>query len=180
MGEEKNQVFENREVRLIQVKSGAWRERDVKNEGRSGYVHENTGEVYKMSSDEPVFPHENAPIERSSTKTGRVFGRKSNYCMIIRAEKNPNSTTTHARAHWRDTASPRCSHSRVACSREGGKRESTLQAIGNAPPKCHGDTARVMAWPEPALSMPKGWPGHAGYHGRVKFLLARPVTRTHN
>ncbi len=33
MGEEKNQVFENREVRLMQVRSGARTQKDVKNEG---------------------------------------------------------------------------------------------------------------------------------------------------
>jgi hypothetical protein len=33
MGEAKNQVFENREVRLMQVGSGALNKKDVKNEG---------------------------------------------------------------------------------------------------------------------------------------------------
>lgn len=45
MGEARSQVFENREVRLMQVRSGALIQKDGKNEGRSGDVHEKTGEA---------------------------------------------------------------------------------------------------------------------------------------
>ncbi len=38
--------------------------KDVKNEGTSGDVHENTGDDDKVSSDKHGFIHENAPIER--------------------------------------------------------------------------------------------------------------------
>ena len=41
MEEAKNQVFENREVRLMQTRSRALMQKDVKNEGRSDYMHEN-------------------------------------------------------------------------------------------------------------------------------------------
>jgi hypothetical protein len=46
----------------IKVRKGALTLRDVKNEGRSGYVHENTGNDDKMSSAKHGFLHENAPI----------------------------------------------------------------------------------------------------------------------
>ena len=48
----------------MKVGNGARTEKDVKNEGRSDYVHENTGDCDKMSSDEPGFLHENAAIDR--------------------------------------------------------------------------------------------------------------------
>ncbi len=47
-GEAKNQTIENREVRLVQVGSAPMKQKDVKNEGRTDYVHENTGESDKM------------------------------------------------------------------------------------------------------------------------------------
>jgi hypothetical protein len=48
MREAKNQVFENMEVRPIRGGSGILEKKDVKNEGRTDYVHENTGENDKM------------------------------------------------------------------------------------------------------------------------------------
>ena len=47
---------------LVKVRNGALAHKDVKNEGRSDYVHENTGNMDKMSCDETGFLHENAPI----------------------------------------------------------------------------------------------------------------------
>ena len=38
--------------------------RDVKNEGRSGYVHENTGDDDKMSCEKHSFLQKNAAVER--------------------------------------------------------------------------------------------------------------------
>ena len=38
--------------------------RDVKNEGRTGYMHENTGDDDKMSSEKHGFYTKNAPIAR--------------------------------------------------------------------------------------------------------------------
>jgi len=38
--------------------------KDVKNEGTSGDVHENTGDDDNVSSDKHGFIHENAPIEQ--------------------------------------------------------------------------------------------------------------------
>jgi hypothetical protein len=49
MGEARNQAFDNRAVRLAQVKSGEPRPKDVKNEGWPDYMHENTGQSDKMS-----------------------------------------------------------------------------------------------------------------------------------
>jgi hypothetical protein len=56
--------------------TGALTLRDVKNEGRSGYVYENTGNTDKLSTQETSFLHENARIARSSTEIGRVYGQK--------------------------------------------------------------------------------------------------------
>jgi len=47
---------------LFKVRNGALTLRDVKNEDRPGYVHGNTGEDDKMSSEKPAFLHENPPI----------------------------------------------------------------------------------------------------------------------
>ena len=44
------------------AQNGALAHKDVKNEGRSDYVHENTGNLDKMSCDATGFLHENAPI----------------------------------------------------------------------------------------------------------------------
>jgi hypothetical protein len=49
---------------LVKVRNGALAHKDVKNEGRSDYVHENTGNMDKMSCDETGFLQENAPITR--------------------------------------------------------------------------------------------------------------------
>ena len=64
MGGEKNQVIEKMEVRLMTVGDGALTQKDVKNEGRSDYMHENTGDDEKMCGDKPGLLHENAPISR--------------------------------------------------------------------------------------------------------------------
>jgi len=75
--DENNQVFENREVRLMEVQRGVRIEKDVKNEGRSDYMHENTCEVWdKMSHDESGILHENTPMERLSTKFSQAFWPK--------------------------------------------------------------------------------------------------------
>ncbi len=49
MGETKNQVFENRKVRLIQVRDQALPQKDVKNAESSDYLYENTFENDEMS-----------------------------------------------------------------------------------------------------------------------------------
>jgi hypothetical protein len=49
---------------LTAVRNGALTLKDVKNEDRSDYVHENTGDADTMSSDEHGFLHGNAPIAR--------------------------------------------------------------------------------------------------------------------
>ena len=53
-GEAKNQAIENREVLLMQVGSGPLTQKDVKNEGRTDYVYENTGESDKMYTARPT------------------------------------------------------------------------------------------------------------------------------
>jgi hypothetical protein len=50
--------------------------RDVKNEDRPGYVYEYTGNTDKLSTQKTGFLQKNAPIVRSSTEIGRVYGRK--------------------------------------------------------------------------------------------------------
>jgi hypothetical protein len=54
MWSEKSQAFENKEVRIIQVKNGELNQKDVKNEGWPDYMLENTDEVDKMSLDQPA------------------------------------------------------------------------------------------------------------------------------
>jgi hypothetical protein len=49
--------------RAFQGPNGALTRRDVKNEDRSGYVHENTEIDDKMSADGAAFLQENAPME---------------------------------------------------------------------------------------------------------------------
>ena len=49
---------------LFRVRNGGLTLRDVKNEDRPGYVHENTSDDDKMSCDEAGFLQENAPIEQ--------------------------------------------------------------------------------------------------------------------
>jgi hypothetical protein len=48
----------------LDLRNGALTLRDVKNEGRTDYVYENTGNVDKMSCERSGFLRENAPIER--------------------------------------------------------------------------------------------------------------------
>ena len=43
MGGAKNQVFENKEVMLMKAGNGALTQKDVENEGRSGWSIENKG-----------------------------------------------------------------------------------------------------------------------------------------
>jgi hypothetical protein len=49
---------------LIKVRNGALTPRDVKNEGRPGYVYENKGEGDKMDDNGADFLAENAQIAR--------------------------------------------------------------------------------------------------------------------
>jgi hypothetical protein len=49
---------------LFRVRNGALTLRDVKNEDRTDYVHENTGNGDKMSRENHAFLHENASIAR--------------------------------------------------------------------------------------------------------------------
>jgi hypothetical protein len=49
---------------LFKVRNRALTHKDVKNEGTSGDVYENTGEEDKMSSDKHGFLQENAPNGR--------------------------------------------------------------------------------------------------------------------
>jgi hypothetical protein len=49
--------------------------RDVKNEGRSGYVYENTGNIDKLSTPKTGFLHKNAPIARYLTTIAQVYCR---------------------------------------------------------------------------------------------------------
>jgi hypothetical protein len=52
-------------------KRGLTHKRDVKNEGTSGDVHENTGNLDTMSSNKRGFLHENAPIlGKSANQSG--------------------------------------------------------------------------------------------------------------
>jgi len=53
-GKAKNQTIENREVSLMQAGSAPMTQKDVKNEGRTDYVHENTGESDKMYTARPT------------------------------------------------------------------------------------------------------------------------------
>jgi hypothetical protein len=48
---------------LFRVRTGGLSLRDVKNEDRPGYVHENKGDDDKMSSEKHGIYQENAPIE---------------------------------------------------------------------------------------------------------------------
>jgi hypothetical protein len=48
---------------LFRVRAGGLSLRDVKNEDRPGYVHENKGDDDKMSSEKHTIYQENAPIE---------------------------------------------------------------------------------------------------------------------
>ena len=48
---------------LFRVRAGGLSLRDVKNEDRSGYVHENKGDDDKLSIDKHAIYQENAPIE---------------------------------------------------------------------------------------------------------------------
>jgi len=57
--------------------TGALTLRDVKNEGRSGYVYENTGNVDKLSTQKTGFLHENARIARLSTTIGRLYAENN-------------------------------------------------------------------------------------------------------
>jgi hypothetical protein len=49
---------------LFKVQNGELTLRDVKNEDRPGYMHENTGEVDKMYTQRTALLHENVPIAR--------------------------------------------------------------------------------------------------------------------
>ncbi|MFZ0960485.1 MAG: hypothetical protein WAO35_06230 [Terriglobia bacterium] len=53
MREQKNQLFEKREVSLVRVKGEAQRQKDVKNAESSDYVYENTFENDKLSLHRP-------------------------------------------------------------------------------------------------------------------------------
>ena len=64
MRSEKSQAFENKEVRIIQVKSGELNQKDVKNEGWPDYMLENTDVGDKMSTAQPCFLDENTPLTR--------------------------------------------------------------------------------------------------------------------
>jgi hypothetical protein len=46
--------------------------RDVKNDERTDYVYENTGNMTKCTLQKRPFLHENVPIDRQSTKIGRA------------------------------------------------------------------------------------------------------------
>ena len=48
---------------LFRVRAGGLSLRDVKNEDRSGHVHENKGDDDKMSGERHAIYQENAPIE---------------------------------------------------------------------------------------------------------------------
>jgi hypothetical protein len=48
---------------LFRVRTGGLSLRDVKNEDRPGYVHENTGDDDKLSIEKHAIYQENAPIE---------------------------------------------------------------------------------------------------------------------
>jgi len=74
MGEEKNQVFKNREVKQMGVKSGERIQKDVKNEATSGDVHENKGRVTKCTPINPAF----------RTKIQRLSGQQQEYVGLLR------------------------------------------------------------------------------------------------
>jgi hypothetical protein len=62
----------------IKVRNGAATLRDVKNEDRSGYVHENKWRATKYTPILTGFLHENATSERKLTKSSGFFARKCN------------------------------------------------------------------------------------------------------
>jgi hypothetical protein len=49
---------------LFRVRNGELTRREIKNEDRTGYIHENKGDGDKMSSENQGFLQENAAIER--------------------------------------------------------------------------------------------------------------------
>jgi hypothetical protein len=61
---------------LINVRNGALSRKDVKNEDRSDYVHENKGKATKCTPLKSGFLHKNAPIERQLTKICRAYWQK--------------------------------------------------------------------------------------------------------
>jgi hypothetical protein len=61
---------------LIKIRNGALTHKDVKNEDRPDYVHENKGEGDKMDDNRDGLLSENARVPRQSGRNQGVVGRK--------------------------------------------------------------------------------------------------------
>ena len=72
--------------RYLSLRNGALALRDVKNEGRSGYVYENTGNDDKMSSYKTGFCTKMHPLREDQQESVGLMGRKCIGYAIIRDE----------------------------------------------------------------------------------------------
>jgi hypothetical protein len=75
--------------RYLSVRNGALALRDVKNEGRSGYVYENTGNDDKMASYKTGFCTKMHPLREDQQESVGLIGRKCASHAIIRGEVAP-------------------------------------------------------------------------------------------
>ena len=74
---------------LFKVRNGALTPRDVKNEDRSGYVHENTGEGTKCTPKKRPFYTKMHPLHDNRQELVRLVGRKCKNYAINRGEGGP-------------------------------------------------------------------------------------------
>ena len=108
---------------LFRVRCGELTLRDVKNEDRPGYVHENTGHDDKMSSEKPGFYTKMHPFHDNRQQSAGSIGRKCAGYAIVRGEVGHKIDSSVSSAHrsiggarsgfwmapWPDTrGSPRC------------------------------------------------------------------------
>jgi hypothetical protein len=71
------------------IAKGALTLRDVKNEDRSGYMHENTGNNDKMSGGKTGFYTKMHPFHDNRQQSVGLIGRKCTSHVIIRGEVTP-------------------------------------------------------------------------------------------
>jgi hypothetical protein len=64
---------------LVKVRNGALTLRDVKNEDRSGYVHENTGNDDKMSSEKHGFYTKMHLLHDNRQQSAGLLGKNSQF-----------------------------------------------------------------------------------------------------
>jgi hypothetical protein len=74
---------------LLRVRNGALTLRDVRNEGTTGDVHENTGDGDKMSSEKHGFYTKMHPLRPNRQESVGLFGGKCMGYAIIRGEVTP-------------------------------------------------------------------------------------------